>query len=238
MKTIETNRPDTSAAAPRSTDHAVELEGLSRFFEHRPAVVRVDLRVRRGEILLVKGPNGAGKSTLLRVLSTALSPSEGEGRILGFDLRTQRRDIRQNVEYVGHQTRLYEDLTARENLRFVARLWGVPEPRIDEALAEVGLIVSADLRVSMYSQGMRQRLALARTVLRAPQLLLLDEPFAALDASARHALTAIVEDAMRREATVLIVSHDHYADSLATRRVDMTSGRIVRDADHRVEVAL
>ncbi|MGH2807633.1 MAG: ATP-binding cassette domain-containing protein, partial [Actinomycetota bacterium] len=133
---------------------------------------------------------------------------------------------------------LYEDLTARENLAFVARLWGVVEPDIDEALARVGLLRAADLRVSMYSQGMRQRLALARTVLRAPQLLLLDEPFAALDASAREALTSIVEDAMRREATVLIVSHDDYADALATRTVDLTNGRIVRDLDHRAEVAL
>ncbi|MGH2808854.1 MAG: ABC transporter ATP-binding protein, partial [Actinomycetota bacterium] len=80
-------------------------------FEHRPALVRVDLTVERGEVLLVRGPNGAGKSTLLRVVSTALSPSEGEGRILGFDLRTRRRDIRRHVEYVGHATRLYEDLT-------------------------------------------------------------------------------------------------------------------------------
>ncbi|MGH2753886.1 MAG: heme ABC exporter ATP-binding protein CcmA [Actinomycetota bacterium] len=213
----------------RTGGRAVELEGISRFFDHRPALVRIDLVVDRGEVILVKGPNGAGKSTLLRVLSTALTPSEGEGSVLGYDLRSQRDQIRRRVEYVGHATRLYEDLTARENLRFVARLWGIKRPAIDDSLEQVGLLAAAGLRVSAFSQGMRQRLALARIVLRDPDLLLLDEPFAGLDAAARNALEGMLADATRRGATVLLVSHDHYADAIASRNIDLTHGRIVAD---------
>ena len=188
MKTIQTVDLPEPSPHGRPGSRAVSLRGVSRLFEYRPALVRVDLTVDIGEILLVRGANGAGKSTLLRVLATALSPSEGEGSVLGWDLRTEQRDIRRHLEYVGHATRHYEDLTARENLRFVARLWDLSRADADAALERVGLLHAADSRVSTYSQGMRQRLALARIALRSPQLLLLDEPFAALDAAGREAL--------------------------------------------------
>ncbi|HEV2756526.1 MAG TPA: heme ABC exporter ATP-binding protein CcmA [Actinomycetota bacterium] len=232
MKTVETVAPSRNLG-PRPGTPAIELTGVSRLYGYRPALVRVDLRVEAGEVLLVRGSNGAGKSTLLRILATALPVTEGEGRLHGFDLRTERAAIRRRVEYVGHATRLYEDLTGAENLRFVARLWGIARPPIDRALAEVGLLEAAALRVATYSQGMRQRLALARIVLRDPDLLLLDEPFAALDAAARDALEVTLGAATRRGATVVLVSHDHYADALATRTVDLTHGRIVRDVAAR-----
>ena len=238
MKIIKTFDP-TAAPSRLREGRVVELKGVTRLFEHRPALVRVDLTVDPGEIVLVRGANGAGKSTLLRVLSTALAPSEGEGEILGFDLRTERREIRRHVEYVGHSTRLYEDLTARENLRFVSRLWGIAQPAIDEALERVGLGRAADSRVAMYSQGMRQRLALARITVRDAQLLLLDEPFAALDAAARDALDGTLARSTERGATVILVSHDHYADAIASRTIDLMHGRIVRDVrPDRREVAL
>lgn len=214
---------------------AVELAGVSRIFGNRPALVRIDLRVERGEVLLVRGPNGAGKSTLLRMLSTALPPSEGEARVLGRDLKCERNEIRRRVEYVGHSTRLYEELTARENLRFVATLWGIEAGRIEPALDEAGLLPAADVRVATFSQGMRQRLALARIGLRAPELLLLDEPFAALDALARQALELTLAAVAARGATALLVSHDHYADSVATRTIDLTHGRIVQDASRALQ---
>lgn len=238
MKTIQT-RDLAPVPSARTEARAVELRGISRLFEYRPALVRVDLDVERGEVLLVRGSNGAGKSTLLRVLSTALAPSEGDGSVLGWDLQSDRDEIRARVEYVGHATRLYEDLTATENLRFIARLWGLESPRIDDSLIEVGLEAAADLRVSAFSQGMRQRLALARIALRQPELLLLDEPFAALDAAARDALEATLTSATARNATVILVSHDHYADAIASRTIDLTHGRIVQDLrQERVEVAL
>ena len=124
MKTAKTFPSLATSPHLPGGGRAVELRGVSRLFDYRPALVRVDLVVEVGEVLLVRGSNGAGKSTLLRVLATALSPSEGEGRVLGWDLRTERGEIRRRAEYVGHATRLYEDLSARENLRFVTKLWG------------------------------------------------------------------------------------------------------------------
>src|SRR2546422_9951991 len=104
---------------------AVRLSGVTRVFGVAPALIRADLSVEPGEVLLVRGPNGAGKSTLLRVIATALSPTYGSGKVLGYDLVTQRNDIRRRTELLGHRTRLYEDLTGEENLRFACSLFGV-----------------------------------------------------------------------------------------------------------------
>src|SRR5439155_20513112 len=147
-----------------------------------PGIVRVDLSIEPGETILVRGPNGAGKSTLLKVMATAISPMYGSGSILGFDLTAEREEIRRRVELVGHRTRLYEDLTGRENLRFACALYGADPAGISDALERVGLVEAADERVHGYSQGMRQRVAVARALLRRPELLLLDEPYAGLDA--------------------------------------------------------
>ena len=155
---------------------AARLSRVTRVFGVAPALVRVDLVVEHGEVLLIRGPNGAGKSTLLRVIATALSPTYGSGSVLGFDLARGRDEIRRRVELLGHRTRLYEDLTARENLRFACALHGLDPAQIDAAILRVGLAEAAGERVRGYSQGMRQRVAVARALLRGPQLLLLDEP--------------------------------------------------------------
>jgi heme exporter protein A len=138
METIEMSEARQTSVLRRQASGR-GLHGVSRFFEHRAALVRVDLGLEQGEVLLVRGSNGPGKSTLLKVLATALSPTEGEGRILGLHLRTERNEIRRRVEYVGHATRLYEGLTARENLAFVSKLWALRKPRIDEGLERVCL---------------------------------------------------------------------------------------------------
>src|SRR5438093_1252972 len=144
---------------------AVRLSGVTRVFGAAPALIRADLSVERGEVLLVRGPNGAGKSTLLRVIATALSPTYGSGSVLGFDLVTGREEIRRRVELLAHRTRLYEDLTARENLRFTSALYGLDAGRIDPVLRDVGLADAAGERVRGYSHGMRQRVAVARALL-------------------------------------------------------------------------
>src|SRR6266498_2648031 len=166
---------------------AIELSAVTRVFGAVPALVRVNLRVEPGEAIFVRGPNGAGKTTLLRIIATAISPTFGSGAVFGFDLTRGREEIRRRVELLGHRTRLYEDLSGRENLDFFCTLFGLPAMVIPEMLERVGLEDAADERVRGYSQGMRQRVAVARALLRRPELLLLDEPYAGLDGLADRA---------------------------------------------------
>src|SRR5262245_52031854 len=178
----------TLPRTPTDVRAAVELRGVTRLFGASPALVRIDLSIGRGEVVLLRGPNGAGKSTLLRVVATALSPTYGGGEVLGFDLVRERERIRAHVELLGHRTRLYEDLTAAENLTFWCAMTGVGRTGVPAALERVGLADVAGERVRGFSQGMRQRVAVARALLREPDLLLLDEPYAGLDTEARDAV--------------------------------------------------
>jgi ABC-type multidrug transport system ATPase subunit len=215
------------AAPPRAASAAILLSGVTRVFGIQPALVRVDLTVERGETLLVRGPNGAGKSTLLRVMATALSPTYGSGSILGFDLLVERDDIRSRTELLGHRTRLYEDLTARENLRFVCTLYGLDPGAVDSSLETVGLSGAAGERVRGYSQGMRQRVAVARALLRRPELLLLDEPYAGLDEEAKDVVDGAILAARAEGRTVVLATHDPGRGSMASRSVFMDGGRLL-----------
>jgi heme exporter protein A len=205
----------------------VELTGVTRLFGTTAALVRADLSVERGQIVVLRGPNGAGKSTLLRILATSLSPTYGRGRVLGFDLARQRDRIRRGTELVTHATRLYDDLTAAENLRFWCQLLERDPGGIDGVLDRVGLLeVSAD-RVRGFSQGMRQRLAIGRAILRGPELLLLDEPFTGLDAEARHAVDDLVRDTAADGRTVVLATHHDVP--FGSREIHLDGGRIVRE---------
>jgi len=213
--------------ATGDTGAAVSLRRVSRAFASVPAVSRVSLEVERGEVVLLRGPNGAGKSTLLRIVATALSPTAGGGRVLGFDLLGGREEIRRRTELIGHRTRLYEDLTAVENLRFAALLHGIDARQAEAALDEVGLGPVARERVRGFSQGMRQRLAVARARMRSPELLLLDEPYAGLDRDARDLVDQLVESGRRRGRTALLVTHDVARAHQASRVVVMRAGRLL-----------
>jgi heme ABC exporter ATP-binding subunit CcmA len=206
---------------------AVRLSNVTRVFGVSPALVRVDLEIARGEAVLVRGANGAGKSTLLRLIATAISPTYGSGSALGFDLVRERGEIRRRTELLGHRTRLYEDLSAEENLRFVCSLHGLRADGIGEALARVGLAGVAGDRVRSYSQGMRQRVALARALVRDPELLLLDEPYAGLDEESKDVVDATIESATARGRTVVLATHDPLRGRRAGRTVTMQSGRVV-----------
>jgi heme exporter protein A len=192
-----------------------------------PAVVRVDLTIEEGETVLIRGPNGAGKSTLLRIIATALSPTYGFGSVLGFDLLTGRDEIRRRAEFLGHRTRLYEDLTGRENLRFACMLYGLDTDRVPTVLEEVGLASAADERVRGYSQGMRQRVAVARALLRRPELLLLDEPYAGLDQEAKDVVDRSIDAARALGRTVVVATHDPTRGTMASRTLYMDGGRFV-----------
>jgi heme ABC exporter ATP-binding subunit CcmA len=204
----------------------IALNGVTRVFGTHPAIVGVRLAVQRGEVVLLRGPNGAGKSTLLRVIATALSPTWGGGTVLGFDLVRERDQVRRRSDLLGHRTRLYEDLTAAENLRFACALHGADPRRVPEALARVGLDGAAGERVAGFSQGMRQRMALARAFLRQADLLLLDEPYAGLDADAKRIVDDMVAAARRSGRTVVLATHDPTGAGLATRTVELEAGRV------------
>jgi ABC-type multidrug transport system ATPase subunit len=221
--------PDDRPESERSgvSSPAVLLSGVTRVFGVVPGLVRTDLRVERGETVLVRGPNGAGKTTLLRVIATALSPTYGTGSVLGFDLTRDRDQIRQRTELVSHRTRLYEDLTAAENLRFACTLYGVDSSGVRAALERVGLAGVADERVRGFSQGMRQRVAVARAMLRSPELLLLDEPYAGLDEEAKGIVDGLAIEAQRDGRTVILATHDPGRGGMAGRTLFMDQGRLL-----------
>ncbi|MGH2658312.1 MAG: ABC transporter ATP-binding protein [Actinomycetota bacterium] len=224
--------PSTEDVSAAATDVAVQLVGVSRLFGLTPALVRVDLRVDRGQVVLVQGPNGAGKTTLLKIVATILAPTYGSGSVLGFDLERGKREIRRRVEFLGHRTRLYADLTTEENLRFAASLGGITARKpVLEALDRVGLLDQAGERVQGLSQGMRQRLALARAFMRRPDLLLLDEPYAGLDEAGKGLVDWLVLEAGTQGRTVVLATHDlARAELLADRKIRLERGRAVLDA--------
>jgi heme exporter protein A len=185
---------------------AIELAGLTRRHGEREALSDVSLSLEAGRTLVVFGPNGAGKTTLLRVLATLLRPHAGDARVLGKALPGEGWAVRGRVGFLGHASLLYRDLTARENLRFHARLHGTPRARVEEVLEQVGLKSRADDPVHTYSRGMVQRAAVARAVLHDPELLLLDEPTANLDPHAVEVVEPLIGAASGR--TRVITSHD------------------------------
>jgi heme exporter protein A len=205
---------------------AISLNGVTRTFGARPAIVGVRLVVERGEVVLLRGANGAGKSTLLRVVATALSPTYGGGAVLGFDLVGERDQIRRRTDLLTHRTRLYEQLTAAENLRFACALHDVDPGLVPAALERVGLAGVADERVGGFSQGMRQRVAIARTMLRRAELLLLDEPYAGLDGHAREVVDQAVLLARDAGRTVVLATHELTRAGLATRTMLIEAGRL------------
>jgi heme exporter protein A len=205
---------------------AISLNGVTRTFGARPAIVGVRLVVERGEVVLLRGANGAGKSTLLRVVATALSPTYGGGAVLGFDLVGERDEIRRRTDLLTHRTRLYEQLTAAENLRFACALHGVDPGLVPSALDRVGLAEVAAERVGGFSQGMRQRVAIARTMLRRAELLLLDEPYAGLDSHAREVVDQAVLTARDAGRTVVLATHEPTRAGLATRTMLIEAGRL------------
>jgi heme exporter protein A len=185
---------------------ALQLEGLARHFGEREALSEVSLSLAEGQTLVVFGPNGAGKTTLLRVLATLLRPHAGSVRVLGSELPAQSWAVRGRVGLLAHEPMLYRELTARENLRFHARLHGVGEARVEELLEELALDARAGEPLRTLSRGMVQRVAVARTVLHDPELLLLDEPRSNLDPAAVELVEPLIGAGSSR--TRVICSHD------------------------------
>ncbi|HEU4564692.1 MAG TPA: heme ABC exporter ATP-binding protein CcmA [Gemmatimonadaceae bacterium] len=208
---------------------ALDLENVARRFGSRWALRGVSFRVEPGEVVVVIGHNGSGKSTLLRVAATTLRPTRGGGRVFGHDIVREANAVRGAIGMLGHAAGVYEDLTAAENLRFALEMLGrvVRAEEIAAALAAVGLGREGRERVRGFSAGMHRRLALARVKLHAPRLLLLDEPYSALDDDGVALVNALVDDTRARGGAVVIVTHDiARARAVADRWARMDGGRL------------
>jgi heme exporter protein A len=171
---------------------AVALEGVGRAYGERVALREVSFTLAPGATVAVFGANGAGKTTLLRILAGLLRPHAGRASVLGAELPREAYRARGRIGLLGHEPMLYRDLTVRENLRFHARLHGVDARRVEALCEQVGLAARADDPVRTLSRGMTQRAAICRAVLHAPELLLLDEPFANLDPGGAAAVAPLI----------------------------------------------
>lgn len=205
------------------------LTEVTRDFGRRRALSRVSFTCKAGEILGLVGHNGAGKSTLLAILATLLNPSAGEIRYGELTAREAGPALRGRLGVLGHEVQLYAELTASENLRFFARLYGLsgPEARIQRALEHAGLAERASDPVASFSRGMRQRLALERALLPEPRLLLLDEPFTGLDELAVGTLIGRLQLLARDGCVIVMATHDlELAERVVTRALVLRNGRV------------
>ena len=196
-------------------DYAIDVRGLSKSFGPRRVVNALDLRVETGEIYGFLGPNGSGKTTSIRMLCGLLTPDEGSGTCLGFDVRTQSAEIKKQVGYMTQRFSFYEDLSIRENLDFVARLYAMPNRKqtVQTAMEELGLADRAGQLAGTLSGGWKQRLALAACMLHRPRLLLLDEPTAGVDPKARRDFWDEIHRLAGQGVSVLVSTH--YMDEAA-----------------------
>ena len=214
------------AGGPPSPPGAVAvLQGAVCVRAGVPVLRGVHLQVDPGEIVLVTGANGAGKSTLLRALSGLLPLLAGTGRVLGHRLPDAAPAVRRAVAFVGHETRCYDDLTVRANLRFHAGAVGRRAVRPDDVAEQVGLSAVLDRPYAALSAGQRRRCSLAAGLLRRSRLLLLDEPHASLDSDGRELVDRIIRDAAAEGGAVVLVSHEHgSARTLADREIRVVDG--------------
>ncbi len=210
----------------------IETEGLSKHYGPVRAVDGLTLTLHRGEVFGLLGPNGSGKTTTILMLLGLTDPTAGTVRVLGHDPSRNPLEVKRRVGYLPDSVGFYDDLTARENLRYTARLNGLARPdaeaRIAEGLARVGLTNVADRRAGAFSRGMRQRLGLADVLLKRPEIAILDEPTVGLDPEAAHEFLSMIRDLRAHEITVLLSSHLlHQVQAVCDRVGLFREGRMV-----------
>ncbi len=192
-----------------SSPFAIDVAGVTKRFGTKTVVNGIDLQVKRGEIYGFLGPNGSGKTTFIRMLCGLLTPDAGHGTCLGYDVLTQQAHIKRHVGYMTQKFSYYEDLSIRENLDFIARIYDVPDRRaaVQQSLERLGLANRSQQLAGELSGGWKQRLALAASLIHSPQLLLLDEPTAGVDPKARRDFWDEIHHLAADGLTVLITTH-------------------------------
>jgi heme exporter protein A len=214
----------------------IETKKLVKRFGSKTVLRGVDFNVQPGEFVALLGPNGAGKTTFLRILASLSRPTLGEVIVAGHKLPDQADKVRAQLGVVSHMPLLYPELTAEENLRFYARMYGIDamEVRITEVLQMIGLEHRRRDLVSTFSRGMQQRLAIGRAVIHDPQVMLFDEPYTGLDQDASEMLDDVLHSVAAQGRTVVMTSHDlARAEDLATRFDILSRGVIVASASHQ-----
>jgi len=208
---------------------AIDVHNLSKSFGSRPAVDNLTMQVRRGEIFGFLGPNGSGKTTSIRLMCGLLTPDSGSGSCLGFDILRQRDEIKRNVGYMTQKFSYWDDLTIRENLDFVARLYEMPQRResVDQALEGLGLTARSDQLAGTLSGGWKQRLALAACMLHRPRLLLLDEPTAGVDPAARRDFWEELHELAAQGIAVLVSTHYMDEAERCTKLAYIVDGKLL-----------
>ena len=217
---------------------AIQVCELTRNYDGLRAVDGITFTVEAGTVFGFLGPNGAGKTTTIKVLTGQLRPTSGTAHVAGCDVVEERHRLKPQIGVVFEYQNLYERLSARDNLVFTARLYGVPKGRVDQVLAQVGLTDRARDRIKEYSNGMKQRLLIARALLHEPQVLFLDEPTRGLDPNVAREIRAIISDLARQGVTVFLTTHYmEEADQLCERVAIIDQGRIVAlDAPAQLKV--
>ena len=214
----------------------IAVTGLTKTFGNLYALRNLSFSLNKGEFLTIFGPNGAGKTTLIRILSTITKASSGEIKISDLSFEDDSEEIRRQIGVIAHQTFLYENLTAEENLRFYGKLYDVVNltQKIEAILSQVGLELRKKDFVRTFSRGMQQRLAIARAMLHEPSILLLDEPYTGLDQHASGMLTNWLNRLRSSEQTILMVTHDlEQGMELADRIAILVNGQLVFNQEQR-----
>ncbi|MFQ6075345.1 MAG: ABC transporter ATP-binding protein [Candidatus Bathyarchaeia archaeon] len=207
----------------------IEAQEVSKKYGYFWALKPLSIKIDSGERVAVLGPNGAGKSTLLKIIATHVSPTSGVIRIRGKNPYSESEDVRKIVGFVGHGSFLYDELTVKENLLFYGKLFSVDEPKFHDLINLLNLKNWYEAPVKRLSHGLRKRADIARALIHDPDLILLDEPFAGLDAETRSLLVDYFKD--QRKKTLMLSSHSvDWAKQLCRRGIFLDKGTIVQDA--------
>jgi len=207
---------------------AITVEKLTRHYNGLRAVDGISFEVKHGEIFGFLGPNGAGKTTTIKILTGQLRPTSGKAQVMGCDVVEDRQQLKPQIGVVFDSQNLYERMSARDNLRFYARLYRVKKARVEEVLAQVGMTDRARDKMKNYSNGMKQRILIARALLHKPEVLFLDEPTRGLDPNVARDIRSIVTELANQGMTVFLTTHYmEEADQLSNRVAIIDQGHIV-----------
>ncbi len=212
--------------------YAIKTMGLKKYFGDIHAVDGIDLKIPKGSLFGVLGPNGAGKTTTIRMLSTILSPTSGEAKVLGFDLKKEAREIKRRIGLCPQELVVYPRLTAKENIHLIAQMHGMAKKdykeRTDDLLGKMNLLDRANSLVKGYSGGMKRRINVLMAVIHEPELLFFDEPTAGLDPQSRRVVWDFIRDFQERKCTIILTTHNmEEADDLSDELVIIDHGKII-----------